>query len=252
MPSPFPGMNPDLEHPAIWHGFHERLVPRMADVLESQVGPGYIVTLEEHVYVEEVENGESRTYLRQADVSVSEHFGTSTSSAGAAVLEAPVQAVPVLVEKLRECFIEIRDRRNRSLITVIELLSPANKSGSDRRQYLSKRDQLLKSPAHFVEIDLLRGGQRMPFEDLPACDYYVMVSREQQRPFAGIWPIGLRDPLPPIPIPLKPGDPDARLDLQQLLHEVHDAAGYAKYIYENDLTPPLAEEDAQWVKGLVS
>ena len=61
---------------------------------------------------------------------------------------------------------------------MIELLSPANKQpGSDREQYIHKRRQLLCSQTHLVELDLLRGGPRMPVEELPACDYYALVSR---------------------------------------------------------------------------
>ena len=66
-------------------------------------------------------------------------------------------------------FLEIRDRLGRELITVVELLSPANKrGGADREQYVAKREQLLKSAAHFVEIDLLRGGRPMPLENRPS------------------------------------------------------------------------------------
>ena len=75
-------------------------------------------------------------------------------------------------------FLEIRDRDTNELITVIELLSPANKyAGPDREQYLAKARQLQRSWVHFVEIDLLRGGPRMPWLDMPACDYCVVVSR---------------------------------------------------------------------------
>ncbi len=81
-------------------------------------------------------------------------------------------------------------------MTVIELLSPTNKyAGPDREQYLVKRRELLASPVHFVEIDLLRGGPRMPMQDLPECDYCVLVSRVETRLDAGLWPIRLREPI---------------------------------------------------------
>ena len=47
------------------------------------------------------------------------------------------------------------------------------------------------------------------------------------RPWAGFWPSRLRQRLPIIPIPLLAGDPDARTDLQEILHHDYDAAGYA-------------------------
>jgi hypothetical protein len=252
MHSPFPGMNPYLEHPDVWHDFHERFIPRLADLLNAQVGANYLVKIDEHVYVHEVDE-EARRFIGRADVAIAQHSPASRTGASAALLEAPAQVVPLLlVDEVRESFVEIRDRHNRALVTVVELLSPANKTGSDRQQYLSKRHQILKSSAHLVEIDLLRGGTRMPFEKLPECDYCVMVSREENRPPAGFWPLRLREPLPSIPVPLKPGDDDASVDLQQLVHQIHDAAGYAKYIYENEITPPLSQADAQWAAAIAT
>ena len=138
-------------------------------------------------------------------------------------------------------------------MTVLELLSPTNKyNGPDRVQYLGKRGSLLASRVHFVEIDLLRGGTRMPFETpLPLCDYCVMVSRMENRPEAELWPISLRDSLPTIPVPVRESDPDAVIDLQAALHHIYDAAGYANYIYEGWPEPRLSAEDAIWAKALL-
>jgi Protein of unknown function (DUF4058) len=105
------------------------------------------------------------------------------------------------VENVR--FLEVRNSHGRDLVTVIELLSPSNKrAGDDREQYLAKRRELLRSPAHLVEIDLLRGWTPMPREGRPECDYSVMVSRAEKRRAADLWPIRLRDRMPMIPIPL--------------------------------------------------
>src|SRR5207248_1354323 len=83
--------------------------------------------------------------------------------------------------------------------------------GAHRDQYLAEVKRVLASRTNCVEIDLLRGGPRMPWEDLPTCDYYAIVSRYQHRvedpPRADVWPIRLRDPLPTIPVPLRPGEP---------------------------------------------
>jgi hypothetical protein len=252
MPSPFPGMNPYLEHSDVWHDFHESFLPRVRDRLVAQLGRDYVVKLEQHLYVEELSPQASRTLSGRSDVSVAEK-GTEPNrpSGAAALLESPVEVIPLLVDEFTECYVEIHDRQSRKLITVIELLSPANKTGSDRNQYLAKRDQILKSTASLVEIDLLRAGERLPFQWLPPCDYYIMVSRQQHRPGAQFWPLMLRDPLPTIPIPLRATDADARLDLQQVLHETYDAAGYENYIYENAITPPLGADDARWAEQLV-
>ena len=73
-----------------------------------------------------------------------------------------------------------------------------------------------------------------------------------ERPRAGVWPMGLRDPLPVIPIPLVAPHPDARLDLKQVLDRVYDAAGYEDYIYDGGPRPPLTREDANWARQCVS
>jgi hypothetical protein len=149
-------------------------------------------------------------------------------------------------------YIEIRDRESRELVTVVELLSPANKRpGADREQYLLKRRRLLKSPAHLVEIDLLRAWPRMPVEHLPACDYLLFASRAETRPQVGLWPCNLRDPLPRMLVPLK-SLASCELDLQALLHQVYDEAGYEDYLYSTPIDPPLPPADAAWAAGIVS
>jgi hypothetical protein len=251
MPSPFPGMNPYLEQEDTWHDFHERFCPLCAELLTTQVRPNYLVKIDQHLYIHEF-SAEERHYVGRADVLVTrrppEPQGTPT-----ALLRAPVRGrVPVAVDVERQSYVEIRDRQSRQVITVVELLSPSNKyAGPDRDQYVGKRRELLATGVHLVEIDLLRGGPRLPLEGLPECAYYIMVSRYQERPQVELWPIGLRDPLPTIPIPLREPDPDARLDLQQVLHRIYDAAGYEDYIYAGTPQPQLSAEDAAWAQQYV-
>lgn len=253
MPSPFPGMNPYLEQEDIWHDCHQRFMPHAAEVIGAQVLPAYIAKIDQHVYIHELGAAE-RLLVGRADVALSRvRHPDAPRAGGAATLEAPAYArVPTAVDIERNSFIEIRDRQARHLITVIELLSPAIKRhGGDREQYLSKRRQLLSTGVHFVEIDLLRGHPRLPLDDLPDCDYYAIVSRAEDRPRVGVWPIRLRERLPVIPIPLRAPDPDARLDLQEALHRVYDAAGYHFYAYAGSPHPPLHPTDAAWAKQFV-
>jgi hypothetical protein len=130
------------------------------------------------------------------------------------------------------------------------LLSPSNKT-SDREQYLAKRRQFLASQVHLVELDLVRGGPRLPLQNLPKCDYYAIVSRAEERPRVGLWPLRLRDRLPVIPIPLRSHEPEARLDLQEVLHLVYDAAAYEDYIYKGEPEPRLRPADAKWARQFV-
>jgi hypothetical protein len=245
-------MNPYLEQEGIWLDFHQSFIPAVRQALSPQVRPAYMVTIEEALFIHEL-SAEERQYMGRADVSVTRNpAGGGIGSAGT-LLKAPVYGrLSPVVDIEQHSYLEIRDRSSRELIAVIELLSPSNKrNGPDREQYLAKRRQLLTSPVHLVELDLLRGGPRLPLEDLPDCDYYALVSRAEERPRVGIWPLRLRDPLPLIPVPLRPSDPDARLDLQQLLHQVYDAAGYEDYIYTGTPQPLLHPADAAWARELI-
>ncbi len=89
----------------------------------------------------------------------------------------------------------------------------------------------------------------MPLEKRPNCDYSVLVSRAEARPWAGFWPIALRQRLPVIPIPLRPADPDARIDLQEILEHVYDSTGYADFIYATRPEPRLSPKDAAWSRS---
>jgi hypothetical protein len=154
------------------------------------------------------------------------------------------------VDVTREAYLEIRDRHTREVVTVVELLSPSNKrrGGADRAQYLAKRRQIFNSQTHLVEIDLLRGGGPMPGEERPACSYSVVVSRVEERPQAGLWPIGLRGRLPVIPLPLRDPHPDATLDLQELLNRIYDNHECKYDIYDGPRPPQLGAEEAAWAR----
>lgn len=207
MPSPFPGMNPYLEQSDTWHDFHVNFIVRSRETLSAQVGTEYLVTIQ-------------------------------TSAA--------LQLPAVEVEQHRS--LEIRDRRHRRVITVIEVLSPSNKApGGDRDDYLAKRRQVLAGQTHLVEIDLRRGGVRPDLPVLPSCDYYALVSRYEDRPRIDFWPIGLRESLPRIPIPLALPDPPVWLDIRSVL----DRAYYGKYIYDETPDPPLRADDEAWAREIV-
>lgn len=182
MPSPFPGMNPYLEQDDAWEDFHHNFISHAREMLSGQVGPNYYVKVEVRLYLHELPL-EERHYFSRGDVGVSAS-PSKTSGTLAATMSAPVQLTLPAVDVERHSSLEIRDRRNRRVITVIELLSPSNKTpGPDRNDYLRKRRELLRSPTHFVEIDLRRGAGERPYPpDLPPCDYYALVSRYEDRP----------------------------------------------------------------------
>ncbi len=252
MASPFPGTNPYIERASVWHDFHASFMPLVREILTAQVLPRYFVRIDEHMYIHELAADERR-FLGRGDLLVPSLMPPSAQTITAGpLLDAPAEVRVPAVDSEGQSFLEIRDRDSRELVTVIELLSPSNKlAGPDREQYLAKARQLQRSSAHFVEIDLLRCGPRMPWLDMPDCDYCIVVSRVTQRPRSGLWPVDLRDRLPEIPIPLRTGDADARLDLQQVLHRIYDAACYEYHIYSGPPEPPLPSGDAEWARQFV-
>jgi hypothetical protein len=247
-------MNPWLEQDDVWHDFHEAFLPYLRECITAQLPAHYVVKIDEHVYIHEPP-AERRTLVGRGDVFVAARHSSAAQGTATvpATTAAPAQITLLSVDDERLSFLEIRDRRDRRLVTVIELLSPTNKySGPDREQYLGKRGQLLSSSVHLVEIDLLRGGPRMPFATpLPECAYYVLVSRLETRPHADLWPIQLRAALPVFPVPLRQPDPDVQIDLQAVLHHVYDGARYGNWIYEGAPQPALSAADAAWAQQLV-
>ena len=256
MPSPFPGMNPYLEQPSVWEDFHLAFATEIRESLAAQVRPNFFVKLEERVFIHEPSSDERRKLLGKPDIALFQ--ADPIRERLVAVVDPAVVRVKSIIATIpdveieRHAVIEIRDRHDRQLVTMIEVLSPSNKRyGPDREQYLMKRSTLMFSTASIVEIDLLRGGPRLPINDLPACDYCVTVFRKSNAPKVEAWPIGLREELPVIPIPLKGDFADATLDLKALLNRVYDAAGYEDYLYESPPEPPLNESDAIWAKSFI-
>lgn len=253
MPSPFPGMDPYLEG-HVWEDFHARFITEIADALGPFLRPRYVARVEKRVYLEHPFDGVPTNL--QPDV-VTLRDTRARPSGGTALFDAPSLSLPLeLPTEQRESYLEIRIRESGEVVTVIELISPTNKrSGADGvREYLSKRELVLRSAVNLVELDLLRGGQRLPMgRPLPACDYFVILSRLKQRPMADVWPFTIRNRMPRIPIPLANGDLDVPLDLGAAFNAVYDRAGYDYSLdYEHGAAPSLAEEDAIWVHDVLS
>lgn len=244
MPSPFPGMNPYLERATAWESFHPNAISAIQYHIAAQLPAEYIVRIENRVYIHEPPA--ERRFLGSTDFGIARPAGASAT--GTATIAAPAQ-VTILdaVEVQRVGYVTVRDRDNNDLVTVLELLSPTNKyAGPDREQYLAKRRELLRTRAHFIEIDLLRGGPRMPPDEMPTCDYCALVSRVEERPTAGVWPWRVREPIPILPVPLRAGEPDAALDLKTVIDRVYDEGRYQNYIYRGAPEPRLAPDDATW------
>lgn len=163
------------------------------------------------------------------------------------VEETEIHTLPQ-TRSVRQRYLRIRERRTNQIVTVIEVLSPTNKADG-RREYLNKRNEILANAIHLVELDLLRGGVRLPtVEPLRPADYYAFVCRHQRLPEVEVYAWALRQPLPTIPVPLKDDDPDVPLDLQLVFTRLYDRAVYQYSLdYDLPVNPPLRDADAQWV-----
>ena len=252
MPSPFPGLDPFLES-QLWDDFHTRFVTIISDFLVPRVRPQYLVNVERYVYVTQPNDEQDEDEVVKIiapDVFVADTGHGWREYAGKAIATlAPVRnRLPM--RKRRRAYLTIRTKEFREVVTVIELLSPSNKSRSDgQAEYLGKRANVQNSTTNLVELDLLRGGLRLPTANpLQPGDYFAFVSRPTEWPDIDVYGWPLRDPLPSIPIPLAEPDPDVLLDLQEVFTTTYDRAGYDYALnYRAAVRPPLTADDAAWV-----
>jgi hypothetical protein len=169
--------------------------------------------------------------------------------AAASGISTPTLVEPIFDLEIRDRYIEIHDARSRAVVATIEVLSPFNKAvGSvGYEQFQRKRRAVLASPVHWIEIDLLRGGERPP-EVVGRSDYYVLLNRGGSiGPFA-VWYADVRDTLPTIAVPLRPPHQDVALDLQAVLNGIYERAFYAESVdYAGRIpAPPLRPADELW------
>ena len=248
MPSPFPGMDPYLEG-SEWMSVHADLCSAIVRQLAPKVRPKYMVRTIRR-FVTEMEDAVSVTRKDiYPDVTVAETKEPyRTAGKPLTITPAPLKLVTVMPERVPVISLEIRDVEGRELVTAIEVLSPVNKRGEGYKEYLSKRQRILYSMVHLLEIDLLRAGRRVPMlQPLPDAPYFIFLSRAEKRPLTEVWPIQLPDRLPVVPVPLLDGDPDIALDLQQALDTIYDETGYDLAVdYSKPLEAPLEGEAAVW------
>ncbi|MBY0523206.1 MAG: DUF4058 family protein [Gemmataceae bacterium] len=118
MPSPFPGMNPYLEHPYVWTDFRKSFIPAAAAALGKQLRPRY--------------------------------FTRITAAPAVPVAEIDAERISFLEIRHLQSFelvtvLELISRSHKI-------------PGPGRDQYETRRRQLLATPVHLVEIDFLRAG----------------------------------------------------------------------------------------------
>jgi len=274
MRSPFPGMDPYIESCHLWEDFHTKLLSAIEAALSTAVPDRYAVRMGERAWVELVapeEIGGTRRHAAQGDVSIA-LADTSTTQPGrgtgaTAVLDEPTTDTEPAIEPIemqayveaefRETFIEIYEvRPHRRLVTTIEVLSPANKR--DRApgwfKYERKRQAHFEGCINLVEIDLLRGGQRMPMLDhWPNSPYYLLVYRGTKDMRCKVWPAYFTRPLPQINVPLAEPDDDVPLVLQGMIESIYQRSRYLYDIdYSQPCRPQLSEAERKWLAARLS
>jgi hypothetical protein len=251
MANPFPGMNPYLEG-YLWPGFHGDYCAEIKKQLARKLTPRYYPYSTRYLVLEEVDELAIATEI-VPDAGIVQESPAPLPQSSTVLTAPPLRMRTVIRVPVPHYRIEIRDRLKRQLVTAIEFLSPSNKRGTGRRKYLRKRERILNSDAHLIEIDLLHQGERVPMLDpYPQQPYFVLVSRVEQRPLTEVWPIALEQPLPTIPVPLKAGDPDVPLDLQLALKNVYDSTLYDEMIdYQEHPDAPLTLDESAWVDRLL-
>ena len=231
MPSPFPGMDPYLEDPAYWSDFHASFLLYLRDAIYERLPDNYEARLDEKVNLVETSPDQIKTDL-EPDIAFNQVRPSppgALAASGTATLEPVTIPHLFIEEEQHEQWIEILHRPERSLVGVVELLSPSNKEEPGLHRYRDKRFALLQQKVHLIEIDLLLAGRRLPLRyPLPIADYYVLVSRGDQRPNCQVYAWSLRQPLPPIDIPLKAPDPDLRIDLGDVFNIAYAKGRYGR------------------------
>lgn len=223
MPSPFPGMDPYLENPKLWPAFQHQLLACLYQILL----PGLVDRYRARVG--------TRSYVSEMALFTS-----------------------IIREQYTEEFIEIRNRTDGKLVTLLEVVSPANKSTPAGRQaYLDARQIAVAQKAGIVEIDLVMQGKptlNYSRDGLPEYDYAVTVTRTNAPDRYEIYTATLQKRLPKFKLPLAADDRDALLDLQAAFARAYDLGTFANQINYKGLPHadvPFSGEYKSWTEELL-
>jgi hypothetical protein len=246
-------MDPYLEDPALWPTVHQGLISSLWADLNQKLPQGYVARTNERVYVVQAD----RSIYPDASVTrLATVRPVAPGAAGASTLEVDdAWEIDISDDEIREPYVEILVAGGHEVITLVEVLSPANKArGTEsRRLYRAKQGEVLSSPAHLLEIDLLRDGehtvaaQRERLVRRGHFDYLVSLSRGPRHDRCSVWATSLRERLPRIRVPLAEGDSDIACDVQALFDSVYETGRFAETVdYTAPPVIPLAPSDAAW------
>lgn len=211
MSTPFPGVDPFVEQASLWSVFQHHLVAVLSQMLLPALADRYRPRVGSRIY--------TREQVLFTSVETEEHI---------------------------EAFLEIRHRKDSRLLTLIEVVSPTNKTTPEGRQaYEVRRQDARNRGASLLEIDLTLQGRpiiSLPSAYVPTGLFTTVTTRSLHPDRPEIYAIGLEKPLPRLRVPLANDDRDAIVDLQVAVSKAYDSGEVAKHInYAED--PPLAWSD---------
>jgi Protein of unknown function (DUF4058) len=246
-------MDPYLERH--WLDVRTSLVSSARDALNQSLPDDLAASAEERIAIED---GDDHPRAYMPDVRVMEPRATGApDGSGHVATDAPLRLL-VQVEPITERFIRVTEAGSERLITVIEFVSPTNKHGEGLQAFRAKRSELLSSGVNFVEIDLVRDGDwrgllrphLCPREGVTA--YRAAIRLPSDPGAVYLYPFDLRSALHGIVVPLRPGDPEVRLDLQALAAAAYTNGRYDRRLdYSKPPDSPMLEEDAVWADQIL-
>jgi hypothetical protein len=248
MPCPFPGMDPFLEIPPFWSDFSPRFLSAIGNQLIPSLLPKYDVRLEEYLLLE---HESEPTHRVKPDVVIRTGWQNESSPGMVSTMVLPrtaesTEAASPDFDAMTQRRLVVTYRSTGRVVTIMELLSPVNKApGKDGIDaYTRKREELLTTSSHLIELDLLRGGVRLPIKGShPSGDYFAYIGRWERRPACQIISWSWRSAMPPIPVPLLPEDGEIVLDLAAAFRSAYEPAYYERRLpYHEKLQPSLSED----------
>ena len=244
------------------HSFNRCAPPKadlfeIADYMNPILRPKYRMSMEQRVYTQNNDDHSLELVGIPDNVVFTPSSNPSETSSHVAV--APPKVEPLTVstpqpETVKEWYLQVKNVETQEVVTVIEILSPKNKKvGEGRNKYLKKREQVLMSLTHLIEIDLLKKGEIMPMniDDTIKSDYRIIISRSDRRPQAELYAFNLAQEIPSIPLPSKPEDEAPLIPLQELLHSIYEKVSYDLAInYQKQPLEDLSENEQLWINNL--
>lgn len=256
MQTPFPGMDPYLEHPSIWPDVLDRLIAALADSITPLIAPQYYVAIERRGHQPKSADRYSDDRSDGIDPRITHRMINSAPNYVPAVdpfYSEVGEGRSATVDAADRSYLAIHDVASKSTVTIVEALSLAEKTEPDtRRRYERVRQRIVESTVNLVEIDLLREGAPL-VRTAPerSSDYRILISRTWTRPRAQLYTFSLRQPIPQFPLPLAEDESEPVIDFNGIVHSLYGRARYDLRIdYDVPPLPPLDPSDVDWAQSL--